>query len=67
MIWVNEQVDPCGILHACIACTNEDQAQACHTAFQADLSPDQIQAGWQARLRTVQTWEEVPVNSLKLD
>lgn len=67
IIWVNEQIDPCGILYSCIACCDEQQAQACHQAFQANLSEQQRQAGWVARIRTVQSWEDVPVSALKLN
>jgi hypothetical protein len=65
-IWVNEQVDPSGILYACIACCDEAQAQACHESFVANLTDEQQEAGWTARLRTVSSWDEVPVNALKL-
>ncbi|MEO1095478.1 MAG: glycogen debranching protein [Cyanobacteria bacterium J06638_28] len=66
VIWVNEQIDPCGILYSCIACCSEEQAQACHAAFEANLSEQQKQAGWTARMRTVTSWDEVPVSALKL-
>jgi hypothetical protein len=66
MIWVNEQIDPSGIVSACIACCDEDQAKACHASFQENLTPDQRSQGWIARLRTVESWDEVPVNALKL-
>ncbi|MEM6714541.1 MAG: glycogen debranching protein, partial [Cyanobacteria bacterium P01_C01_bin.147] len=26
VIWVNEQIDPCGIVYSCIACADEQQA-----------------------------------------
>lgn len=29
-IWVNEQIDPGGLIHACIACRNEAAANDCH-------------------------------------
>ena len=66
VIWVNEQLDACGILYSCIACYDEQQAQACHESFQSNLSEQQKQAGWVARLRTVNSWDEVPVSALKL-
>ncbi len=66
MIWINEQIDPSGIIYSCIACCDEAQAEACHQSFQSDLSEDQLASGWVARLRTVETWDEVPVNALKL-
>ena len=65
-IWVNEQVDPSGMIHACIASGNEDLAKDCHQSFEKDLTDSQKSSGWEARLRTVNSWEEVPVNSLKL-
>ena len=65
-IWVNEQIDPCGIIQACIACQNQDHAQACHEEFQAKLTDAQKQQGWVAQLRTVDSWDEVPVAALKL-
>ncbi|GAB4137898.1 MAG: glycogen debranching protein [Cyanobacteria bacterium J069] len=66
-IWVNEQIDPSGLIYSCIACCDQTQAQACHDSFQSNLTPEQRASGWVARLRTVASWEEVPVNSLKLD
>jgi len=66
MIWVNEQLDPSGIVYSCIACQNEEQAKACHQSFQDNLTPDQLDQGWEARLRTVESWDDVPVNALKL-
>jgi hypothetical protein len=66
MIWVNEQIDPSGIIYSCIACCDEAQAQACYQSFVDNLTEDQKAAGWVARLRTVETWDEVPVNALKL-
>ncbi|MEO1402004.1 MAG: glycogen debranching protein [Cyanobacteria bacterium J06635_1] len=66
MIWINEQIDPCGILYACIACCDEQQARECHETFQQNLTDEQRNTGWTARLRTVESWDEVPVSSLKL-
>ena len=66
-IWVNEQIDPSGIIRACIACSDATQAQECHNSFEENLTPLQKQDGWVARMRTVESWEDVPVNSLKLD
>ena len=51
MIWVNEQLDPSGIIYSCIACCDEEQAQACHQSFRENLTPEQVDQGWQARLR----------------
>jgi len=65
-IWINEQVDPSGIIHACIACCDQTQAEECHVEFQAKLTTNQRQAGWLARLRTVESWDDVPVTALKL-
>jgi hypothetical protein len=66
-IWVNEQIDPSGIIRACIACRNETQAQECHDSFQQNLTPVQKADGWVVQMRQVKSWDEVPVNSLKLD
>ncbi|MEW5858466.1 MAG: glycogen debranching protein [Cyanobacteriota bacterium] len=66
-IWVNEQIDPSGMIHACIACCDEGQAKDCHESYQQNLTDFQKESGWIARLRTVDSWDEVPVNSLKLD
>ncbi|MEH1767308.1 glycogen debranching protein [Nostoc sp.] len=66
-IWVNEQIDPSGMIHACIATCNESQAKDCHDSFENNLTETQKSAGWVARLRTVDSWDEVPVNSLKLN
>jgi hypothetical protein len=66
-IWVNEQLDPGGLLYSCIACCDEGQAQECHQSFEANLTQDQKAAGWIAQIRTVTSWDEVPVNALKLD
>ena len=67
IIWVNEQIDPSGILYSCIACCDETQAQDCHESFEQNLTAEQKQQGWVATLRTVSSWEEVPVNALKLN
>lgn len=66
-IWVNEQIDPAGMIHACIACCNESQAKDCHESFKNNLTEKQKADGWVAQLRTVDSWDEVPVNSLKLN
>ena len=66
-IWVNEQIDPSGMIHACIATCNESQAKDCHDSFENNLTETQKAAGWVTRLRTVDSWDEVPVNSLKLN
>jgi hypothetical protein len=66
-IWVNEQIDPSGIIRACIACCDSVQAQECHDSFQENLTAAQKQEGWVVQMRTVASWDEVPVNSLKLD
>lgn len=65
-IWVNEQVDPLGIIYACIACSSESQAEECHASFEANLTDQQRAAGWVARVRKVESWDEVPVSALKL-
>ncbi|MGF1513283.1 MAG: glycogen debranching protein [Elainellaceae cyanobacterium] len=65
-IWINEQVDPCGLIQACIATRDRHQAEACHEEFAAKLTAVQRQDGWAARLRGVESWDEVPVTALKL-
>jgi hypothetical protein len=67
VIWVNEQLDPSGIVYSCIACRDANQAQACHESFEENLTEEQKANGWIARIRTVGSWDEVPVNALKLD
>ncbi len=67
IIWVNEQIDPSGILYSCIASCSEDHAKACHESFERNLTEVQKQSGWVARLRTVNSWDEVPASALKLD
>ncbi|MEA5580698.1 glycogen debranching protein [Nodularia harveyana UHCC-0300] len=66
-IWVNEQIDPSGMIYACIACCNESQARDCHQSFQENLTANQKSSGWVAKLRIVNSWDEVPVNALKLN
>ena len=66
-IWVNEQIDPSGLLYSCIACCDEDQAKDCHASFENNLTEVQRSEGWVARIRTVSSWEEVPASALKLD
>ena len=66
-IWVNEQIDPSGLVYSCIASCNEDLAKDCHESFKQNLTDNQKEWGWVARLRTVPTWDEVPANALKLD
>ncbi|HCQ21660.1 MAG: glycogen debranching protein [Aphanizomenon flos-aquae MDT14a] len=67
IIWVNEQIDPSGMIYACIACCNESQAKDCHESFKNNLTKTQKSEGWVAKLRTVKSWDDVPVNALKLD
>jgi len=66
IIWVNEQIDPGGLIYACIASLNQDLAKDCHQNWQNSLTEQQKQSGWVASLRTVDSWDDVPVNSLKL-
>ncbi|MGE5656536.1 MAG: glycogen debranching protein [Actinomycetota bacterium] len=66
-IWVNEQLDPSGLLYSCIACCDETQAKECNESFEKNLTESQKKQGWTVRLRTVNSWDEVPVNALKLD
>ncbi|WP_310427704.1 glycogen debranching protein [Chamaesiphon sp. VAR_48_metabat_135_sub] len=65
-IWVNEQLDPGGLMYACIATRSEELARECHESFDRHLTTEQKQLGWIASLRTVGSWDEVPVNSLNL-
>lgn len=65
-IWVNEQIDPGGLIHACIASLDRAAAYDCHHNWQNSLTEQQKQSGWVATLRTVNSWDEVPVNALKL-
>lgn len=66
-IWVNEQLDPSGLVYACVACRNEEQSKDCHSSFENNLTEEQKATGWTARRRTVSSWDEVPVSGLKLD
>ncbi|MGL5082388.1 MAG: glycogen debranching protein [Microcoleaceae cyanobacterium] len=66
-IWVNEQVDPSGLIYSCIACCDEVQAKQCHESFEQNLTEAQKQQGWVARMRTVASWDDVPVSALKLN
>ncbi len=66
-IWINEQIDSCGLIQACIATTNQQMAQDCHDNWLKELSIDQQKQGWQVIMRNVESWEEVPVNALKLN
>lgn len=66
-IWINEQIDPSGIVYACIASCDEELAKSCHESWREGLSPQQKQQGWSANLRTVESWDQVPVNALKLN
>jgi hypothetical protein len=67
LIWVNEQLDPGGLMYSCIASCSEEMARDCHQSFKDNLTDEQKKLGWIARLRTVTSWDEVPVNSLKLN
>jgi hypothetical protein len=55
------------MIHACIACCDESQAKDCHESFENNLTETQKAQGWIAKIRTVASWDEVPVNALKLD
>ena len=65
-IWVNEQIDGAGILRACIACENEEHAQACRSSFEENLTKSQRSTGWVVQTRTVSSWDDVPLSALKL-
>ncbi len=66
-IWVNKQKDGCGLLQACIAIKNKKAAEDCHAHWQRTLTPIQKQQGWQVTLSGVESWEDVPVNALKIN
>jgi hypothetical protein len=66
-IWVNEQIDPCGILYSCIACSDETQAKQCYESFENNLTEAQKAQGWTVTMRTVSSWDDVPVSALKLN
>lgn len=66
-IWINEQIDPCGLVYSCIACRNEKTAKDCHETWQKNLTETQRQEGWMANLRIVDSWDDVPVNALKIN
>jgi hypothetical protein len=65
-IWVNEKIDPCGIVYSCIACRDEQAAKDCHKSWEDSFSEEEKSQGWIACLRTVESWDDVPVNALKL-
>lgn len=65
-IWVNEQLDPSGLLYACIACCNEQQAIDCCDSFELNLTPQQKMAGWLVRRSVVNSWRDVPAGALEL-
>lgn len=66
-IWVNEQRDACGILQACIATTSKAMAEDCYKNWETELTTQQKEEGWQVILKTVNSWDDVPVNALKLN
>jgi hypothetical protein len=65
-IWVNEQRDPLGLMYSCIASRSEELAKECYKSFESNLSEEQKRLGWVVTMHTVEDWEQVPVNSLKL-
>jgi len=66
-IWVNEQIDGCGLIQACIATTNQKIAEDCYENWQKEINSDLQKQGWEATIRQVDSWDEVPVNALKLN
>jgi hypothetical protein len=66
-IWVNEQLDPSGLLYACIACCNEQQAMDCRQSFESNLTRQQKASGWLVRTSQISSWDDVPAGALKLD
>ena len=51
-IWINEQIDPCGILYSCIACSDETQAKECYESFENNLTEAQKAEGWTVTMRS---------------
>ena len=43
IIWVNEQIDPCGLVQACIACQDEQAAKDCDQSWLTSLTDEQKQ------------------------
>ena len=66
IIWVNEQIDSCGIVYSCIASRDEKAARECHQSWLESLTEEQKKQGWIVSLRKVSSWDEVPVTALKL-
>ena len=66
-IWVNQQKDGCGLVQACIATKNKKAAEDCYADWQKKLTETQKQQGWQVSLFTVESWDDVPVNALKIN
>jgi hypothetical protein len=60
-LWVNEQLDPIGLIYACVVCHDEYLARVCHKSFEENLTKEQKKAGWISRLRTIHSWDELPV------
>jgi hypothetical protein len=60
-LWINELLDPSGLLYACVICYNEYQARNCHASYEEVLTEEQRKAGWIARLRSINSWDELPV------
>lgn len=46
---------------------NKEAAQDCHADWLAKLTPQQKQQGWEVSLITVESWDDVPVNALKIN
>ncbi len=65
-IWINEQIDSCGIIQACIAGYDQQAAEECHRDWEEKLTLEQEKQGWKAVIRSVSSWDDVPVNALKL-
>ncbi len=65
-IWVNEQLDPSGLLYACIACCDREQALACRESFESNLTQQQKASGWFVRTSELSSWDQVPAGALKL-
>ena len=48
-IWVNEQLDPGGLMYSCIASCDESLAKDCHESFKQNLTAEQKQLARQDR------------------
>ncbi len=47
--------------------TNKEIAEDCYANWQKEIDLDLQKQGWEATIRQVDSWDEVPVNALKLN